>query len=114
MSLVRFRCRFVVLLLAACGSSDAEPPEDRCSTPFEACGGDLLGSWQVYALCANESAIEGIFEGSLPLECAGAFRSAKTFPADLRLTFTNMGEAIINGAQQLHLEYSLDAACATA
>jgi hypothetical protein len=102
----------MALWLVACGQ-EQEQPVDLCSAPFEACGGNAYGNWQVYTMCADQGAIAQVFDGSLPPECAGSLRSAALFPADLRVQFET-GSSTISGWRQLHLEYDVGAACAAA
>lgn len=102
----------MALWLVACGQ-EQEEPVDLCSAPFEACGGNAYGNWQVYTMCADQGAIAEALAGLPPFECAGSLRSAALFPADLVVRFET-GASTISGRRQLHLEYGIDAVCAAA
>lgn len=115
---------FCLSALAGCGGKDGDSPE-ACSE-VRACGGDVLGSWQVDLLCPDPATTQ-LLGAQLPAACGDAVQSLQLPSYEIALEYTatarsatgNLGlkavlslsQECIAGVTQFQLALS-DAVCA--
>jgi hypothetical protein len=98
--------------LAGCGDSE-DTPGGGCA-PLVACGGNLVGQWQVDQTCVTQTDAATSFEGTLPPECVGSLTSAEVEPVNVLIAYTADGSWTTDGAARSHLEYTLSSTCLSA
>jgi hypothetical protein len=82
------------------GSAEAEAQQELCE-PFEACGGDVVGSWKVAAVCFENPAL--FLPATAEPDCADVVREAHARAAG-RYQFSEDGKQTVD----LRLELDLD------
>jgi hypothetical protein len=92
--------------LAACGD-DADG--DACA-PVVACGGDIVGTWQVESICISDSVRE-TYESELPPECAGSYVRADAELGDATLEYTADGVLTSAGSATAIASFRFSEAC---
>jgi hypothetical protein len=108
---------------AAADGSDAGPdapavpakadPDARalCADPFEACGGDVVGSWRVRTVCFDS--VQAILPALSEPECSDAVRTVSTRAAG-SYRFDDDGSAMTNVGIALDLDTLWSDACVQA
>lgn len=86
--------------------------QDLCSE-VQSCGGDVLGSWQVDALCPDSMRATQLLGAQLPAACAGAVESVELPSYDLALEYTASTRKV-TGTAALNAAMSLSQACINA
>jgi hypothetical protein len=98
-------------LLLACGGKKGGEP-GGCSE-IRACGGDVVGSWQVDALCPDPATATQLLGAQLPADCQDAVQSVDLPSYDLTLEYTATTRHI-TGTAALNATLSLSATCIAA
>ena len=111
MSERRVRGALLCLLLAACGGKK-NGEQDACSE-LHACGGDVVGSWQVDALCPDPATATQLLGAQLPAECQDAVQSVDLPSYDLTLEYTGVTRKV-SGTTALNATLSLSSTCIAA
>jgi hypothetical protein len=97
--------------LAGCGGKKGSS-QDFCSE-VRSCGGDVLGSWQVDALCPDAMTATQLLGAQLPAACAGAVQSVELPSYDLALEYTATTRKV-TGTAALNATMILSQACIAA
>jgi hypothetical protein len=100
------------MLLAACGGKKGGGDQDGCSE-IHACGGDVVGSWQVDALCPDPATAAQLLGAQLPAECQDAVQSVELPSYDLTLEYTATTRKV-SGTSALNATLSLSSSCIAA
>src|SRR5262245_5481701 len=105
-------CGVVAIVLTGCGGdSDDDSDEDRQATcPVSACGGDVVGTWNVDSFCLTFS--EPPAPADAP-ECNDFLRDYG-IEAGGTLTFTADGMSTANLTTQVRIDVAMTDACAQA
>jgi hypothetical protein len=98
-------------LLLACGGKKGGEP-DGCSE-IRACGGDVVGSWQVDALCPDPATATQLLGAQLPADCQDAVQSVDLPSYELALEYTATTRKV-TGTAALNATLSLSASCIAA
>jgi hypothetical protein len=98
-------------LLAACGGKKGGE-QDLCGE-LRACGGDVVGSWRVDALCPDPATATQLLGAQLPAECQDAVQSVDLPSYDLTLEYTATTRNV-SGTAALNATMSLSASCIAA
>jgi hypothetical protein len=96
------------LLVVACGGKKGGDP-GGCSE-LRACGGDVVGSWQVDALCPDPATATQLLGAQLPADCQDAVQSVDLPSYDLTLGYTATTRNI-SGTAALNATLNLSASC---
>jgi hypothetical protein len=99
------------VLLVACGGKKSGE-QDGCGE-VRACGGDVLGSWQVDALCPDPATATQLLGTQLPADCQDAVQSVELPSYDLTLEYTASTRKL-SGTAALNATLSLSATCIAA
>lgn len=105
------RLFWLCALLVACGGKKGGE-QDGCSE-LRACGGDVVGSWQVDALCPDPATATQLLGAQLPADCNGAVQTVDVPSYDLTLDYTATTRNV-SGTAALNATLNLSAACITA
>ncbi|MEO8178038.1 MAG: hypothetical protein ABI895_04320 [Deltaproteobacteria bacterium] len=96
--------------LLGCGGKKNNP--DVCSE-LRACGGDVLGSWQVDALCPDPMTATQLLGAQLPAACQDAVQSVELPSYELALEYTATTRSV-TGTAALNARMSLSQSCVSA
>ena len=102
---------FWLCALLACGGKKGGE-QDGCSD-IRACGGDVVGSWQVDALCPDPATATQLLGAQLPAECQDAVQTVDLPSYDLTLDYTATTRKV-SGTAALNATLSLSASCIAA
>ena len=92
---------------AACGD---EGGDGAACAPVVACGGDVVGTWQIESICISDE-VADTFEAELPAECAGSFLDADVQVNDAILEYSADGTLTSSGAATVLAQYRFSEAC---
>ena len=92
---------------AACGDDGGD---GAACAPVVACGGDVVGTWEIESICISEDVTDN-FEAELPPECAGAFLDADVQVSDATLEYTADGTLTTSGSLAVTSQYRFSEAC---
>jgi hypothetical protein len=98
-------------LLAACGGKKGAEA-DACSE-LRACGGDVVGSWRVDALCPDPVTATQLLGAQLPAACSDAVQSVDLPSYDLTLDYTATTRTV-SGTAALTAALTLSPSCIAA
>jgi hypothetical protein len=98
-------------LVLACGGKKGGE-QDGCSE-LRACGGDVLGSWQVDALCPDPMTATQLLGAQLPEACSDAVQSVDLPSYDLTLEYAATTRTV-SGTAALNASLSLSPSCIAA
>jgi hypothetical protein len=110
------RARLCLLLLsiaplASCGGKKGGS-QDPCGE-VRACGGDVLGSWQIDTLCPDAMTATRLLGAQLPAACGDAVQTVDLPSYDLALEYTATTRRV-TGTAELNATLTLSPACVAA
>ncbi|HWO13429.1 MAG TPA: hypothetical protein VNN80_28205 [Polyangiaceae bacterium] len=98
--------------LLACGDDDEDQP--GVCDPVVACGGNVVGSWEVQSFCLPQDAAEQALANRLPAQCNDAFVSAEATPNGVTRVYSDDGIVTTTGSIDLRNEYRFTTNCLSA
>jgi hypothetical protein len=98
-----------LLCCGAAGCGDDAGDGATCA-PVVACGGDVVGTWELESICIGD-AVSEIFEAELPPECAGSFVGTDVQLSDATLEYTADGTLTSSGSATVNAQYRFSEAC---
>jgi len=98
-----------LLCCVAAACSDAGDDGEACA-PVVACGGDVVGTWEIESICISDEAAES-FEATLPPECAGSFLDADVQLDGATLEYAADGTLTSSGTATVLAQYRFSEAC---
>ena len=98
-------------LLLACGGKKSGE-QDLCAE-LHACGGDVVGTWQVDALCPDAETATRLLGAQLPAACSDAVQSVELPTYDITLDYSATTRTA-TGTAAMNATLSLSASCIAA
>ncbi len=102
----------VASALGACGGESSDDSAPTCSGNFSACGGDVVGTWELSEICFTGD-VDAAFGGFDEPECAGAMTGVRFTPS-ATYEFRADGTYEVVGTARFTFGMTVTAACGRA